>query len=293
MQKRIIYSLPLILALCFSIPQSYSQERLQSGKVYNPGEEIQAPRVGLTAVIPEGWAGYLPTDTEMLLLANIQNPEGSIYAFAFEETMDDIKARLDMNVKFEVENGIRLDRKGEPFMRGEVLALEMIVKNSSNNSLGYAEAKCSDYGWCVMYLMITPEYIYEESKAGLMTFMDNSRLGEPTMGSLYANFDWSDKLKNKYLATYLSNPYVKKNNQLWLCADGTFKSKIQQKGFGDLPKQYKGKSSGTWSCKSIGPEAELTLNFKKADLVTVNLELKDDKLYVQGNRFYFMDYECK
>jgi len=40
-------------------------------------------------------------------------------------------------------------------MRGEVLALEMEVKNNSRNLLGYAEAKCADYGWCVVYLMIT------------------------------------------------------------------------------------------------------------------------------------------
>ena len=272
---------------------SFSQERLQAGRVYNPGEEINAPMVGLTSIIPEGWAGYLPQDTEMLLLANIENSEGSIYAFAFDDTIDDIKARLDLDIKFEVENGIELDRKGDPFMRGEVLAVELIVKNSTNNLLGYAEAKCADYGWCVMYLMITPEFIYEESKKGLIEFMDNSKLGEPTLGSLYANFDWPEKLKNKYLATYISNPYVKKNNQVWLCADGTFRSKIQQKGMGELSKKYKGNKSGTWEGRGIGPKGELILNFKKADPVTVVLELKDDKLYIEGSRFYVMEHKCR
>jgi hypothetical protein len=198
-----------------------------------------------------------------------------------------------MDIKFEVENGIELDRRGDPFMRGDVLAVELIVKNSTNNSLGYAEAKCADYGWCVMYLMITPEYMYEESKNGLIAFMDNSKLSEPTLGSIYENFNWPEKLKNKYLATYISNPYVKKNNQVWLCADGTFRSKIQQKGFGELSKKYKGNKSGTWEGRGTGPKGELILNFKKADPVSVALELKDDKLYIQGDRFYFMDHTCK
>lgn len=285
-------ALSLVLSLVLVLP-AFSQERLQAGKLYKAGEEINAPMVGLTTVIPEGWAGYLPTDTEMLMLANVENPEGTIYAFGFDDTMDDIKARLDLDIKFEVQNGIELDRKGDPFMRGEVLAVELVVKNSTNNLLGYAEAKCADYGWCVMYLMITPEYIYEESKKGLIQFMDNSSLGEPTLGSLYANFDWPEKLKNKYLATYISNPYVKKNNQVWLCADGTFKSKIQQKGMGDLSKKYKGSKSGTWEGRGIGPNGELILNFKKADPVTVRLELKDDKVYVEGTRFYVMEHNCK
>lgn len=261
--------------------------------VYNPGDQIHAPMVGLTSVIPEGWAGFLPTDTEMLLLANLENPEGSIYAFAFDDTMDDIKERLDLDIKFEVENGIELDRRGEPFMRGDVLAVELIVKNNTRNLLGYAEAKCADYGWCVVYLMIVPEFMYEKSKAGLISFMDNSRLGEPSLGSIYENFNWSEKLKNKYLATYLSNPYVKKNNQVWLCADGSFKSKIQQKGFGDLSKKYKGNKSGTWESKGIGPTGQLMLYFKKADPIAVELELKDDKLFIQGSRYYFMEYDCK
>lgn len=287
-------SLLFILFVYLSLNNaSFSQDRIQAGKIYESGEVINAPMVGLTSLIPDGWAGYLPTDTEMLILANIKNPEGSIYAFAFDDTMDDIKARLDMNIKFEVENGIELDRKGDPFMRGDVLAVELIVKNSTNSRLGYAEAKCADYGWCVMYLMITPEYMYEESKAGLIAFMDNSKLGEPTLGSIYENFNWPEKLKNKYLATYISNPYVKKNNQVWLCADGTFKSKIQQKGFGELSKKYKGNKSGTWEGRGMGPKGELILNFKKADPVSVALELNDDKLYIEGSRFYFMDHTCK
>ena len=272
---------------------SYSQERLQSGRIYNPGEEINAPMIGLTAIIPEGWAGYLPTDTEMMMLANMENSEGTIYALPFDDTMDDIKERLSLNIKFEVENGIELAAKGDPFMRGEVLALEMEVKNSTNNLLGYAEAKCADYGWCIVYLMITPEYMFEESKKTLIQFMNSSTMGEPTLGTIYANFDWPEKLKNKYITTFISNPYVKVKDQVWLCADGTFKSKLQQKNIGNLSKKQKGNRSGTWEGRGIGPTGELTLHFKKAEPLNVMLELKDDRLFINGHRFYVMEHNCK
>jgi hypothetical protein len=288
---KIIIVLLLIIGTVLNI--SYSQEPLQSGRIYNPGEEVNAPMIGLTTTIPEGWAGYLPTDTEMLLLANLENTEGTIYALPFDDTMDDIKERLSLNAKFEVENGIELANRGEPFMRGEVLALEMVVKNSTENLLGYAEAKCADYGWCIVYLMITPEYMYEESKKALIQIMDNSTMGEPTLGSLYANFEWPEKLKNKYITTYLSNPYVKAKNQVWLCADGTFKSKLQQKNIGNLSKKQKGNRSGTWEGRGVGPTGELTLNFKKAEPLTVILELKDDRLFINGHRFYVMEHNCK
>ena len=123
--------------------------------------------------------------------------------------------------------------------------------------------------------------------------MDNSKLGEPSLGSIYENFDWSEKLKNKYLATYVSNPYVKKNNQVWLCADGTFKSLLRQKGFGELTKKQSGKQSGTWEAQGVGAKGELILNFKKAHPLRVEMELKDDKLMVNGIRFYIMEHQCK
>ena len=290
---QILFSVLLIVFSCLN-SILYAQERLQAGVVYNPGEQINAPMVGLTAILPEGWAGYLPQDTEMLLLMSVDNPEASIYAFGFDDTMDEIKERLNLDIRFEIENGIELNRVGDAFMRGDVLAANLVVENSTNELLGYAEAKCADYGWCVMYLAIAPKEVYDKVKSGLIEFMDNSQLGEPTLGSLYDNFDWPDKLKDKYLATYLSNPYVKKNNQVWLCSDGTFKSKIQQKGFGDLSKKYKGNRSGTWTGEGKGAIGKLTLNFSKADPVTVELEIKEDKLYIGQDRYYVMEYkDCK
>lgn len=269
-----------------------AQERLRPGVVYQPGQKIMAPRIGLTAVIPQGWAAVLPQDTELLLLMNQDNPDGSIFAVANELTMDELKSRLDINL--DVGGNIQLARKGELFFRGDIVGTELEVLGSTNTKTGYLEAKCSEFGWCVTYMLICSPAYYDSFKQGLTDFMNTTVFSEPSIGSIYDQFDWTAFLSAKYLATYVNNPYVKKNNQLWLCPDGTFKSKIQERGLGDLPKEYKGNKSGTYQVSGKGPEGELILQFKKGSPVTVKAVIRDDKIYLNGDRFYAMENkECK
>jgi hypothetical protein len=276
----------------FCVLHARAQERLRPGVIYKPGQQISAPRVGLTAVIPEGWDAVLPQDTELLLLMNQENPDGSIFAVANELTEGELLSRLDINL--DVGNNIQLARKGELINRGDVLATELQVIGSTNTKTGYLEAKCSEFGWCVTYMLVcSPDY-YESFKKGLMDFMNTTVLNEPSLGSIYDQFDWSEFLSSKYLATYISNPYVKKNNQVWLCPDGTFKSKIQQKGLGDIPKEYKGSKSGTYQVQGKGSTGELILHFQKGEPISVKAEIREDKIYLNGNRFYAMENkECK
>ena len=290
--KILIFS--FLVMMFFSIK---AQDRLRPGFIYQPGDTIFAPTVGLLSVIPEGWAGVLPHQTEMFLLMSQEHPEGSIYAFAFDDTKEELRERWTHGPDLEVENNIKLVRSSEVFERGEAIAADLTVENSTNNAKGYMEAKCSDYNKCLVLLLITLEPYLEDTKAGLKQFMDNSILSEPSLGDVYENFDWTDFFGNKYLATRQVNPYekAKRKNQLWLCPDGTFRSYIKIKGFANVSKQVKGNKSGTWEAEGIGREGTLRLYFKKMnDPVIVPTELREDQLFINDIRYYVMQNNaCK
>ena len=148
--------------------QPFAQERLRPGVIYYPGDSISAPSYGVVSVIPEGWAGVLPQDTEMFLLMSRDNPQSSIYAFGFDDTREAIKTRWETGPGLEVENNIKLVRSSDVFERGDVIAAELKVENSTNKAIGYMEAKCSEYEKCLVLLLIVPEQFYEESKKGLI-----------------------------------------------------------------------------------------------------------------------------
>jgi hypothetical protein len=274
-----------------------AQERLRPGFIYQSGDTINAPTLGLISIIPEGWVGVLPRDTEMFLLMSKDNPESSIYAFGFDDTREDIRKRWTEGPGLEVENNIKLVRSSEVFERGDVIAADLAVENSTNMSKGYIEAKCSDYNKCLVLLLITRESFLEKTKSGLKQFMDNSELSEPSLGDIYENFAWSDFFAGKYLATRQINPYEKsrRNNQLWMCPDGTFKSYIKIKGFAEVPAKIRGDRSGTWEAEGTGPQGILRLYFKKLDQpVEVPAELREDQLFINDIRYYVMqNNRCK
>lgn len=274
-----------------------AQERIRPGILYQSNDTIHAPRYGITSVIPDGWAGVLPQQTEMFLLMSKDNPESSIYAFGVEDTESALRERWTNGPGLEVENNIKLVRSSDVFERGDAIAADLIVENSTNNLKGYIEAKCSDYGRCLTLLLVVPEPFLEKAKAGLQQFMDYTVMSEPTMGDIYDDFVWADFFGGKFLATRQINPYEKekRKNEIWLCPDGTFRSVIRIKGFANVPKPVSGRKSGTWEATGTGSTGILRLVFNKMeDPVEVSTEIRDDKLYINNIRYFVMqNTTCK
>jgi hypothetical protein len=131
-----------------------AQERIRPGIIYQSGDTIHAPRYGITTVIPEGWVGVLPQQTEMFLLMAKDNPQSSIYAFGIEDTEKSLQDRWMQGPGLKVENNIQLVRSSEVFRRHDAIAADLTVENSTNNLKGYIEAKCSDFGRCLILLLV-------------------------------------------------------------------------------------------------------------------------------------------
>ena len=121
---------------------------------------------------------------------------------------------------------------------------------------------------------------------------------EPSLEDIFSDFDWKDFLQNKYGVTYESYQGYKKENHVWFCDDGTFRTQLNRKGKlarserGD----YSGKNSGNWTVEGIGAEGHLTLSFSKKNLepVEVNLFIEENKIYMNGERYFLMDnQDCK
>lgn len=297
MNMKSLIKISILAILLVSFLNLKAQERLRPGVIYQSGDTIHAPRYGITSVIPDGWVGVLPQQTEMFLLMAKDNPESSIYAFGFEDSESALRESWMKGPGLEVENNIKLVRSSDVFNRGDAIAADLIVENSTNNLKGYIEAQCSEYGRCLVLLLVVPETFLEQAKSGLQQFMDNTVMSEPIMGDIYDDFVWADFFGGKYLATRQINPYekAKRKNEIWLCPDGTFKSIIKVKGFANVPKPVKGSKSGTWEATGTGSVGILRLFFNKMeDPVEVPTELRDDQLYINDIRYFVMqNTSCK
>ena len=54
----------------------------------------------------------------------------------------------------------------------------------------------------------------------------------------------------------------------------------------NLRPEYKGKLSGIWTAEGIGPSGNLHLEFKKLPAIDVSMQIKDEKIYANGDRYF-------
>ena len=282
----------LTVLVMMAVSLSLSHGQVRPGELYDEGAEINAPRLGAQSKVPTGWAGVLPMNTEVFLLMPKQYAFGQIYAMGGEDNYEDLKKRWTSGV--ELDNGLFIKSSSEPSMRNGSLVSSLQIVGNKNYG-GYVEAKCGDFGNCIVAFLFAPPEMVEELSAAIKSFMDDMVFFEPRELDLYAEFDWTAFLGGKYMANYERIQGSKKESEIWLCGDGSFTSKLKNKGvFADQAKDYLGTKKGTWEINGMGPTSQLILSFKNLPTVTLDLLIEEEKIFVNGTRYFFMqDDICK
>ncbi len=281
----------LFLLLCISmISLSWAQERVHSGVMYQPSDTIYSPIYGVEAQILEGWYGVLPQDTELFLLTSDRGDDTQIFVRASENTSENIQQSWQEGL--ELTNNLKVVVTDSVQYRGDVMYADVkVAGTSTGNYQAYVEAKCGAYGKCVVFFLISQANNFDELKEQLTQIVDNTTLKKPSENTRYDDFNWQEFLSGKYLASINQRNYKnqKEINEVHLKKDGKFRSRIEQRGMVDQKKsEYWGNNKGEWSIEGSGKEATLVLNFKKHEPLQIGLVIDEDKIYLNGQRFYAM-----
>lgn len=281
------------IALSFIVSSAFSQDRLKPGAVYDQGEQIYGPVVGYRGVVPDGWFGTLPQEEEVFLMIPQGNANGFMFINANHMTLSELQKEWDYDLS--LTDNLVISIKGKPTINGNVMSAEFDVTGSQEPYVGYATAIDGGHGWTISISLLAPVNKYETFRKNYDQLVASSKVEEPSLGSVYADFNWPEFLKNKYLMSYLSSTQYKEQNEVWLCADGSFRSKIKTKGMLKVENSaYKGKKKGTWTAEGVGEEGKLHLYFTKNDDVVLDMEIKDDKIFINGGRFFALENtDCK
>lgn len=275
-------------------------KRLRPGKLYSSGETIYAPRYGFTSVIPQDWEGALPLDTEIFLLLPSPNSTGAeIYTFASDQ--NDLSRLKESWMKgIPLSESIRI-KATDVQVQGDMISSQIVPEGNAVNTstTGFAVARCGPFNKCITSIGIGPRQTYDQMKSAVESFMSKASFTEPSNVSIYVDFDWKEFLSGKALISLSAMQGASgagtKENEFHLCKDGSFTGRIQKKGaMKQFNESYKGKQSGTWSTESIGETGILKLNFKKLPAVELPVSIKDEKIFVNDERYFAAESEdCK
>ena len=278
-----------IIVLCLlTANQLVGQANLRPSKQYTAGDQLYGAGAGAKSVVPAGWSGMLPRDSEVFLLLPEDGANGEIYVAARDQVSDEeMKALLLAGMA--LGNGNTLKSDGQIFTRGKSIATMLTLTAKTTNTRGYLEVQCGPYGKCITAVLLGAPQHFEQMQTALYSFMDSLTWVEPNLAADYSDFNWHDFLAGKHLLNYDYVPHAKAENDIWLCPDGTFTTKLKRSGLlKDQARNYKGTKKGTWETTSVGPTGVLTLNYAKLPPLTVKLAIKDDRIYLNDKRHFAM-----
>ncbi len=283
--------IPLVILFLFLLNFNlYSQEVVENAKTYISGMEITGPRGAISLLVPPNWSGFLDANTSLFLLSLDTAYDANMVFRSEETTLEDIRERWQLGNDAAV--GLAVEEEIEQLGENKI-ALKF--KNAYDNTRkGYALAICGDYGFCGTLIFTSDAKYFSNYEKAVNKFVDQLQFNPPKSGP-YVTFNWKEELSEKYLFNYETKEASRKQNELWLCLDGSFTAKLIRKGlFKDEAKDYQGNQKGSYELSGIGPKGKLTLTIKKKEPIEIDLEIKEEILYLNGNRFNIaFNQKCK
>ncbi len=267
-----------------------AQNRIKSGTIYQTGDTIEAPLVGMRSIIPNGWYGTLPQGEEVFLLLPVSNKLGYMFINVRQKTLDELKQ--DWNDPIHLTETITGSLKDEPTINDGKLVADFKFTGTKVPSVGYAEAIDGKHGYTFVFILLSPVDHFEEYIKDFRSLVNATQLEAPSITGIYDKFDWKKFLNGKYLMSYSSTAMYREKNEIWICPDSTFSTNIRSGGIlkGEKSK-YKGNKRGTWAAEGIGQDGTITLNYKKLGMLTLQLHIKDEQIFVNGERFFALNNE--
>jgi len=287
MMKRTIFFVATICFLLIRL-QLFSQAHLKPAKRYEAGDILYGAKTGVKSIVPQGWSGMLPRDSELFLLLPEDGSNGEIYV-SVSEQMDESQRKEVWMAGLELGNGNVLRSDGNIFKRGKSLVSNLALKDKTTNTKAYIELQCGPYGKCISATLVAAPQDFVTLQQALYEFMDALSWVEPNQDAEYGDFDWHKFLSGKHLLNYDYVPQAKAENDIWLCPDGTFTTKLKRSGLlKDQVKEYKGTNKGIWETSSKGQTGELMLKYEKLPVLKVSLKIDDDRIFLNNKRHFVM-----
>lgn len=291
----------LLLFMVFVAHSALAQlrsDRIMPGVMHYSGDTVRSIRLGLYAIVPPGWKGVLPRDTEVMALMPTDNSSSSIIYVMLNENMTLAQQKINLEKGSQLAEGLTIVPDGTVTQRtAEVLATNAILSGDKANQQAkfYVESKCNPVGYCLAVVLQADVQNIEKDKGSVSQVVDNIVFQDMSHISPYANFDWKAFLSDKLLLRFRRDASGKQEDELELCKDGTFRSNITRTGGFRIPsKEYANKNKGTWTVTSNDDKATITLAFRKLKPITLEIQAKDEQVYVNGYRYFVGESDtCK
>lgn len=291
----------LILALCL-IPCT-AAETLQPGKLYPGGTTIDVPDLGITITLPKGWKGLLPAGAAAFIM---ESDATQANLFLIGDRMTAEQLRQTMSDAIPLDTGITIQPAGAVQDVGGWIQADYSVLGQPGLK-ARIKAQTGTSGIAFAIIAIGDDARITDALAGADLVARSVTFSEPVQPPAPPGLagNWQDYMKGRYVVRLYTGSGYYEEEHIWLCSDGSFFRSTGSGGFGGgASGAFGGKGQGAWRAEGeLAGQGRLVLAYGAT--VSQNdttfgswqtssgaseshyvLELSDDKLYLDGKRWF-------
>jgi hypothetical protein len=259
--------------------------QVEPGRIYEGGETISDPSIGLTLTLPRGWRGRLGPGGESFLMESLG---GDAYMVVIGDEVSEAEARTMLAQPVDVGGGVVLRPAGDVRDVGAGhLSSDFSVTGAATELTGTVDVRLTSTGLGVAFVLLAPPAAADTHRASMREFALSLGVTEPAAAPAGGQDEWEPYLQGRYLAHFYTDTGYTESRELWLCSDGTFWYDSQGGGFGGgASGAMQSRGGGRWSATGAGASGTLVLDWSNGGRNTWSLEYDydADRLYVNGER---------
>jgi hypothetical protein len=282
----------VLLTLVSIVPAGARQAvEIEPGTQYQGVTALQAPEYGISFTLPAGWAGMLPPDAEFFVM---QHPSLQAYVLAGLEELTLSQAQQLMGQDIDLGDGIVLQPAGEMTTEGVTIKADYDVTGAPQPLQGQVTAIIGDHGYSLYFIVAAAPADFEAAKAEVERMSASVSLGPPVAAPVPAPGSWQEQLAGRKLSHFYTTSGYTEEDYIWLCADGRFFRSANSGGFGGgASGAFESSYGGRWQATGNAASGTLTLSYNDGSTGAYTLTIEDQKLFLDGGRYFREAYDCR
>ncbi|MEM7364103.1 MAG: hypothetical protein AAF525_08755 [Pseudomonadota bacterium] len=293
----------ITLAFIYLMSSWSLAETLQPGKLYPGGTQIDVPDLGIAITLPTGWKGLLPAGAAAFIM---ESDATQANLFLIGDRMTAEQLRQTMAGPIPLDTGVTITPSGnvqdvEGWMQADyVVAGQPQLK-------ARIKAQTGTSGIAFAIIAIGDDARIKDALTGADLVARSVTFSEPIQPPVPQGLggNWQDYMKGRYVVRLYTGSGYYEEEHIWLCSDGSFFRSTGSGGFGGgASGAFGGKGQGAWRAEGeLAGQGRLVLAYGATTSqndtsfgswqtssgpseLQYLLELADDKLYLDGKRWF-------
>jgi hypothetical protein len=281
---------------------------LRAGVTYQGGETVDAPDYGVSILVPKGWTGILPAQSEFFILRQARGP-ATVLVYVDAIGIEELKRKISSPIpadQYVLRPSSKLKKTSlgwsmkytitppsDQFSGAEVLAIHRHQTALAFIELsplsGPATADLQDVGSAAKGQESVAASVLKRlaksariSKRAAMTQARQQKAQSEAGPNA-----WRSYMAGRHVIRYFTSSGYSEESHLWLCSNGHFLDSMKTGGYGGgASGASAGRSAGSWSATGqIHANGRLILRYSDGRQSTHDLSLSNRKLYIDGKQW--------